>query len=238
VSTRLDLETALAEAEIDLANAARVFARGCEGPTEATSGPPEVVANLAKARARCIAARNSLAKLNRVEVKPSAYRYERRRLAHQAVTGMPHINRRKASKDRRLPRPAMVSPNRAELIIKSDGCIDKLMRRAVDDPKPGAAHSHAVLGASAHLIQSIERPVCLAEESIVRQQSPGEGRCGLAGHFARRKVGDREAPAWRSLVWQSVELCSLILAYLQYYFVDIKLQIAMLPPSVGMLLTG
>jgi hypothetical protein len=180
MSTRAEIEAALAEAEAELTVGATILTNGYAVPAETEADVPEAFSNLAKARASCLAARTALARLNFAEGKPIAYRYERRRMARQAASEKAHTNRRKANTDRRRARSALANLNRAELIVKND----KLMTGAVNDPNSGTT------------------------------ASPSN-------------------PAW-----QAVELSSLTLAYLLYYFIDVNLQIAMLPPSVGSLLVG
>jgi multidrug resistance efflux pump len=51
------------------------------------------------------------------------------------------------------------------------------------------------------------------------------------------KLGTTARSSVQLLAWQTIQLFVLILAYLQYYFIDVNLQIALLP-SVAVLLRG
>jgi len=238
MSTRANLEAALAEAEADLAKAATDFAKAYADPAETEGAPPEAFSDLSRARVGCIAALTALAKLNLEEGKPRTYRYERRRVTHQAAPGKSHLNRRKANKDRRLARPAPADLNSAELIVKPDGWIHKWMNRAVADREPGTTASLSDRDAKPHSTQSSGQPVRAVQKSVASQSSPRKEYRQFIDLFSGQVAGAGDTRTWRPLVWQAVQLLSLALAYLQYYFVDVKLQIVMLPPSVGALFAG
>lgn len=248
MSTRADLEAALAEAEAEFATADAEFAtasthlaKGYAVPAETEGDLPEAFSKLAKARASCLAACAALARLNFAEGKPRGYRYERRRMAHQAASEKAHTTRRmagaerrKANVDRRLARSALANLNHAEPIVKTD----KLMKGAINSAKPGTTASPSDWDAKLRSTQSNEHLVRAVEKSATRQPRPQKESRRLAGRFSAQEVSSKDTGAWRSLAWQTVELSSLTLAYLLYYYIDVNLQIAMLPPSVSSLFVG
>lgn len=234
MSNRANLEAALVEAEAELAVEAAVLTNGYAIPTETEAGLPDAFSKLAKARASCLAARTALARLNIAEGKPIAYRYERRRMAHQAASEKAHADRRKAKADRRRVRAARGNLNRAELIAKTD----RLMTSAVNDPDSGVAASISNPDACSRSTQSSEFLVRAAGKSATRQSRARIGSRRPAGRFTAQEANTKHKRGLRPLAWQTVELSSLTLAYLLYYFIDVNLQIAMLPPSVGALLVG
>jgi hypothetical protein len=234
MNIRAELEVALAEAEANFTAAATNLANGYAVPAEPEAGLPDPFSDLAKARASCLAARNALTRLNIAEGKPIAYRYERRRMPHQTASKSVHANRRKAIVDRRRARSALANLNRAELIIKTD----KLMTGAVNDPNSGTTASPSNLDANSRSTQTSEHLVCAVKESATKQLRPQKESRRLTGRFTAKVEDTRYARAWWSLAWQAAELSSLMLAYLVYYYIDVNLQIAMLPPSVGSLLVG
>jgi hypothetical protein len=234
MNTRAGLEAALAKAEAEFAEAATNLANGYAVRAETEANLPDALSNLAKARASCLAARNALAGLNIAEGKPIAYRYERRRMTNQAAPEKAHANRRKAIVDRRRARSARTYPDRAEPIVKTD----KLTTGAVNDPDLGTSASPSSLDVRLHSTQSNPHLVRAARESAARRPRPQKESRRLAGRFAAPAAGTKDTCAWRLLAWQAAELSSLMFAYLAYYYVDVNLQIAMLPPPVSSLLVG
>lgn len=76
------------------------------------------------------------------------------------------------------------------------------------------------------------------ERSTVRPTSRQNDDRRFISHFSSQEVSSKDTGVWQSLAWQAAELSTLTLAYLLYYYVDVHLQIVMLPPSVGSLLVG
>lgn len=249
MSTRADLEAAFATAEADLAKAARDLTKANADHAEtkadlpkafsnlarASAGLAKAEADLAKARASCLTARTALARLNLAEGRPSAYRSERRRAAGAAAPERARSDRRKASEDWRLAGPGLSDLNRAELVVNSNGWTDKVMKGAVNGSKPGTTASPSGRDTSPRSTQSSEHLVCAVEAPAARQPGPRKEYRRFICHFSAQEAGTRDVQTWQSLAWQTVQLSSLALAYLQYYFIDVNLQIATLR-SVGILL--
>lgn len=252
MSTRTDLESDLAKAEADLAHAAANLASACTDPAEAE-------AELAKTRTTCHIAHLALARLNRSEAMPIGYRSGHMRTAPGAESEKTHADRRKASEDRRrggvaptsarttrqvdgvlrrktyddrrLVRPVLPNRTYEELPVKLDGRTDELIKGVASGPKeliskgprstqPGEHVDRAVKGSSA--------------------RSPGEQKenPGVNNPVPAKDSDTRNTRAWRSLAWQAIQLSSLALAYLQYYFIDVNLQIAKLPSPIHAVLLG
>ena len=60
----------------------------------------------------------------------------------------------------------------------------------------------------------------------------------LIGGFLARELVAKGAPDWRLLARQAFMLLALVLAYLQYYFFDVHLQVARLPALIVPLLSS
>jgi len=233
MSTRADLEDALAKAEADLANGVAVLAKANADVAKAEVNLPTAKADLPKARARCLKALAALAKLNRAEGKPIAYRTKLKGAAHEAAPD-------KANEDRRLARPALANLSGAEAIAESDGWdgwTDWLIAGAANGPKLGTTASPSDRNASPHLAQSSEQLARAVEKPAIRQPRPRKETRRFISHFLAQEAGTRDTLTARLLAWQTIQLLSLVLAYLQYYFIDANLQIARLP-SVAVLLWG
>lgn len=254
--------TILAKANADPAEMESDLPKAFSDLAKAKADVAKAEADLAKARASCVTARNALARLNFAEGLPKTYRSESRRVADEAAPEKAHTNRRKANEDRRraraalsrahatgqmagadrrkanedrrFARRALSNLNCAELIVKSDRWAEKLMNGAANDPKPGTTASLSDRGASPRSTQSSEHFSHAVEKSATRQPSPRKESRRFIGHFSAQKAGIRDMRAWRPLVLQTVQLSSLTLAYLQYYLIDVNLQIAMLPSVVAL----
>ncbi len=111
--------------------------------------------------------------------------------------------------------------NDAQTIDKSGARTDKLIREMLENPELGAS-------ASPSSTQSSEYPVRTVEKHQERV-SHGRKLVGSLGILRRKYRVPGGAPARRLMVRRSVMLFALVLAYLQYYFLDVHLQIARLP---------
>jgi hypothetical protein len=152
---------------------------------------------------------------------------------------MAGTERRKANADRRCARPAPANTNHAELTVNSIGWADKLTSGASNDASPGLtiAASLSDSGAIPRSEQVGGQRVRAVEESATGPTDIQRERRRVTRRFSAQETSKRNTRASRPLVWQSVQLASLTLAYLQYYYVDVYLQIAMLP-SVSAQLAG
>jgi hypothetical protein len=74
-----------------------------------------------------------------------------------------------------------------------------------------------------------------AAEKPDRQSRPQKGANAnkLMRALARRLAPTLSAPDWSLLLRQAVMLLALVLAYLQYYFLDVRLQVTTLPSLFG-----
>jgi hypothetical protein len=248
MSTRADIEAAFAEAEADLTRVVSILAKASADPDQtspddlprafsaiakAKADVANAEADLAKARASCIAARDALARLNFAEGRAKTYRSDSSDASYEAAPENAATNWSGASEYRHCAPPAPASPNRSELIVKSNGSADRLINGAVNDPDSGTAASPSDRSASpqsAHARQNLE-------ESTKKMVDPQKKVYRFPGIFSAQKASAGDEPAWRSLAWHVVQLSSLVLAYLQYYFMDVNLQIAKLQ-SVAPLFAG
>jgi len=85
--------------------------------------------------------------------------------------------------------------------------------------------------------QSSEHPVRNLDSGQKNSVSPGKVLAGPLALPRRKHLVLSGTLAWRLIVRQSVMLLALVLAYLQYYFFDVQLQIALLP-SIQVFLVG
>jgi hypothetical protein len=159
--------------------------------------------------------------------------------ASHAIGQIAGTDRRKANGDRRCARPAPANTSHAELAVKSTGWSDKLTSGASNDASPGFAIAANLSDGSAipRSKQFSGQRVRAVEESATGPTDAQKERRRFTRHFSAQEAGKRNTRASRPLVWQSVQLASLTLAYLQYYYVDVYLQIVMLP-SVSAQLAG
>ena len=125
---------------------------------------------------------------------------------------------------------ALVELSHAQRNGKSAEETDKLIRGIVGQPEAGVRTSDE--DADTRSTQSIEPPMPGADEP---DEETGDAMpdAGYLVFPQRKYLLPGDALALRLLARQSVTLLGLVLAYLQYYFVDVQLQIAMLPSVVG-----
>ena len=201
MTTREKIEAAFARAEAEfaeavakLANASALSAGSAENLSTVFSGLSNgkcdvatLESELDKARAKCLAARNALIRLNLAEGKSTAYRSESRN---------------------------------AEMIAGQ--CVSLHSAQSGDDSES--------VDDSEQILQAEETP------AVPQPRARKEHR-RLIGHLFASQAGSRGTPPKRLLAWQSMQLLALVLAYLQYYFIDANLQIALLP-SATLLLQG
>lgn len=110
-------------------------------------------------------------------------------------------------------RAALADPGRSELITRSRERIDALVGQSDESPK---------LAASQQQRPSSERPV--GSES---------GRSGYAARLGRRIRQINGTLAASRSARESIGLSALVLAYLQFYYFDVNLQIVTLPSVIA-----
>jgi uncharacterized membrane protein len=83
-------------------------------------------------------------------------------------------------------------------------------------------------GANPGPAQQPERPAGKAEQSS-EQASQGKATAGAPAPPRRKYLAPADAVEWHLMARRAVMLLGLILAYLQYYFIDVQLRILHLP---------
>jgi len=96
-------------------------------------------------------------------------------------------------------------------------------------------HARAALAESNRERSTRSSEPRVADAEKPSRERPGSQKAiqGLTGGFPARGP---DAPGWRLLARQSLMLLALVLAYLQYYFLDVQLQVTRLP-SITTILT-
>jgi hypothetical protein len=140
------------------------------------------------------------------------------------------VLRRKSYDDRRLVRPALPNRTFEELPVALDGRTDELVNGAASGPKQASISLRSTQSG-----KHIDRAV---KGSAARSPDKKIGNHGVNNPVPAKDSGTKNTRAWRSLAWQAIQLSSLALAYLQYYFIDVNLQIAKLPPPIHAVLLG
>jgi hypothetical protein len=112
-------------------------------------------------------------------------------------------------------RAALIEPSRAQLITRSRERIDSLIKQSDELSKREATASPLSIQPREHAVRGGNK------------RSQDESR--------RRRPIDRfsNALATSPRVRETIGLLALVLAYLQYYFLDVQLQIASLPSTFG-----
>jgi hypothetical protein len=247
----------LAQATVDPVKAEPDLPKAFFALAKAKAEVAKAEADLANARAACVNARNALARLNFEEGKPKTYRSEFRHATHGAYSGPGHVNRRKSSEDRRrraaasrahaaghmgeeerrksnddrrFARAGLGELDGAQPIPEPGDRTDAPLKPAIVQPGPGAAASVSDPNAAPPSTQSREHSVRAVEKPAANQPTSRL----FSGRFPVREGSAGNTLALSSLTRQTVQLSSLILAYLLYYFIDVKLQILMLPSVVAL----
>jgi hypothetical protein len=211
VSTRANIEADLAKAEEDLANAAANLAKTCATPAETRACLPRAFSNITKVKVDVGQANADLANARIVC---------------------------------RRARIALASLNRVEgMPIDYRSIPTSLVDEAVFDITHidwRLARSGLAVRKSAEIIAESDGWTDKPEErsAAIRSSNQQSEDQGLIRRASVRDVSSNDTGKWRSLAWQAAELSSLTLAYLLYYYIDVNLQIAMLPPSVSSVLVG
>lgn len=127
---------------------------------------------------------------------------------------------------------ALTALNRAERMGKSIEETDQLIREALGDLELGTAARPSDRAQNTGSPQLSEHPVRNAEKPKAYKNHLNTIIGPLA--LARRKyMASSSGSDLRLLARQSLMLLALVLAYLQYYFADVHLQIALLPSLVA-----
>jgi hypothetical protein len=235
MNDRADIEANLAKAEALLANdvtrlikARAEIARTQRASAKAGARLPIVVSNLAKAnaaaadsearvaavRADCRRLSDALEKLNCKEGRPVGYRSE-------SIVDALDGSHQEAGKDRRKPGAINnVGPNRRN--ASKD-------RRVTRPPLANPNLAKPVVGSNVPLDGLLRGTACNQRVGIAANHFERDAK----PHSTQASIRNDSAP--RVLVLRAVELLVLTLAYLQYYFLDVSLQVARLP-SVGVLI--
>ena len=129
----------------------------------------------------------------------------------------------------RHARAALAELNRSEPALAPGEETGKSVTGSAAESKSGAA-------ARPHSAQS--RGYIVRERDRARKQfRPAQAIHQLISRFPGLKPGVGYASSWRVFARQSFMLLALVVAYLQYYFFDVNLQIVRLP-SITMLIFG
>lgn len=241
MNNRADIEAAFAEAEAELGRVVAVLAKANSGYVETESGIPTALSDrdqlradvakaeedLAKARASCISARDKLAKLNFAEGKPKNYLSGLARATPEAAAETAHADERDAGEYRDGAGARGIGAYAAGQPAGTDG-----LRAAPDQrSSPSTVADFNFAQVAEKIDGSAETPMKGRANSKVSATAPGLSAPN-ASPGSKQAASARDPRGWRTLGWQTAQLSILTLAYLQYYFIDVNLQIAMLPSPV------
>jgi hypothetical protein len=247
MKNRPEIETAIAAAEAELARVVAVLAKANSDYVESEAGVPGAFSDseqiradvakaeedLARARASCVAARDRLTKLNFAEGRPKNYLSGAAQSERGTVPETTYTAEHDAGED---GDGAAASGSRADAAGLAEGA--DMDRTAARRSPPSTAAEPYTAQVASRVVDSEETPVKGRGISTESGTAPQLSVLG-AGSGTSRASSARDPRGWRTLGWQTAQLSVLTLAYLQYYFIDINLQIAMLPsPVVPGLLAG
>jgi len=241
LNNRADIEAAFAEAEAELARVVAILAKANSDYVEAEFGIPTAKSgrdqiradiakaeeDLAKARASCISARDRLTKLNFAEGRPKNYLSGWARAMPGSAAETEHTEERDAGEYRDDAGASGTGAYVAGLVAGPDGHKAAAEQRSA---LSGAAEPY-LAQVAADMDDTVEIPVKGRGNSAGSGTVP-EPAVLSTGPGSKRASSARDPRGWRTLGWQTAQLSILTLAYLQYYFIDVNLQIAMLPSPV------
>jgi hypothetical protein len=135
-----------------------------------------------------------------------------------------NANLEKARADCRRVRAALIELNRSKPTARSGEELDILIRQLLEVSK-------LVAGASPTSRPLSEHPVRRKNNRSQDESRRQEPVHGFNIGFLAQEPSPRDALAIQSLIRQTIALSALTLAFLQYYYLDVQLQILSLPSN-------
>lgn len=127
-------------------------------------------------------------------------------------------------------RAALVKLSRSELVASSDERIDARIKQSGEASNREAGARPPSRQVSKHALrrESKSSPADSGQTKPSVRFNPVRFNIGLSA----RQSGRSDVPTGPPLLRQAIDLLILALAYLQYYYIDVQLQIANLPSTI------
>lgn len=183
--------------------------------------------DLAKARASCISARDRLAKLNFAEGRPKSHLSGLARATPEAAAQTAQAGARDAGIYRDGAGASGSGTYAARVTAETGGHRAAPGQRSAPTTVAPPDFAQPALNIDGSAETPMKGRATAGRSGTAPVPFPPDASPG-----SKQAASARDPRGWRTLGWQTAQLSILTLAYLQYYFIDVNLQIAMLPSPV------